>query len=221
MKARFCTLVCASALLTTPALATESQDYSSWYAGVNVQAYVPNSNKVSGTSSGTLDYAGSFTGNNIVIGYRPEALYTPTGDFRFEGEVSSRTFGIHKATADGTVTRDHGTLDVWALMANGYYDLHTSTSFTPFIGGGLGVAAAAFSDDDGFQLKEKASDTALLAGQFTLGVSYVPQAWPHTDWSLAYNYFVTSQPEFLTKTGHIRLDDLSVNGLELGFKYHF
>lgn len=158
---------------------------------------------------------------SLKVGYRPEALYSDQGDVRFEGELGGRGISVHSVEAGGSSTPGKGTLSVGGLLANAYYDFHTQTSFTPYVGAGIGVMGARFSKNPGLGVARKSSRGADLVGQIMVGVSYVPEALPNTDWSIGYDYLRMGSPTFDTATGHLKLDDVSVHSLQLGFKYYF
>ena len=92
------------------------------------------------------------------------------GQFRIEGELSHRTADVDvpDIVYDANVSAS-------SLMANAWYDVDTGTRFTPYIGGGLGVAmvtdeGTVKSSVDGPQPFSN-SDT-VLAYQFGAGVDY-------------------------------------------------
>ncbi len=57
---------------------------------------------------------------------------------------------------------------VYAYMANAFYDFKNSTAFTPYLGGGLGVAHGKFGDGS----TDTTSTDNELAYQLMTGVSY-------------------------------------------------
>jgi len=155
MMNRFaCLLAVAVAGCATAADAAEQDSYSSWYAGIGINTTFPQGNKVSGASTGTIHYQASVTLPDVVFGYRPEALYNTTGDVRFELALLNRSFGLNKVSSGAGDRKPGGDLGVAALMTNVYYDIHTATSFTPFIGAGIGGAGARFSKNPGFSMTD-------------------------------------------------------------------
>jgi len=62
-------------------------------------------------------------------------------DFRVEGEVGYINADLSKVTVPGVgSTNLSGEARVYTLMGNVYYDFRNVTPFTPYLGGGLGVA---------------------------------------------------------------------------------
>jgi opacity protein-like surface antigen len=205
------------------ARAADADGYSAWYAGIGLDVTMPQHDKVKGGATGELKYSTSVTLPDLVVGWRPQGLYGETGDARFELGLLSRGFGVHQAINGSTTSKPGGGLALAALMTSAYYDFHTASSFTPFVGAGVGMAAARFSKNPGFGITDKTSNNAMFAYHLTAGVSYTPQAWPHIDFSLAYDWLGTTRPQFDTGSGsgRVRLDALRANSVEAGFKYHF
>jgi opacity protein-like surface antigen len=199
----------------------ETRPYDSWYAGVNTNLTFAAKNNVSGTSTGSLSHKSGITLPEIVVGYRPQSLYNETGDFRFELELSQKGSKVDKVKTGSTTTKPNSDMYIGGLMANAYYDLHTGTPFTPFVGAGLGAASYTFHHNPGLGITDTTSRDAVLAYQTTVGVSYTPQSLPRTDWSIGYNYYGTDAPSFDTDTGRVDFDRTGTHNIKLGFKYHF
>jgi len=207
----------ASSILATSAFAA-GQD-SPWYAGVSGDMSFPRSTTVTGTTSGNIKYKFS-SGGNIEFGYEPQMLGNATGDVRLEAEGGYHAFGLKDVTHGGvTNSSPTGDLKVMTLMGNAYYDLHTGTSFTPYVGAGVGDAHVTFGRNNGFGATSSSDNR--LGYQFMTGVSYTPASMPHTDWSLGYRYLGTTSPQFTTATGTDKFSAIHASNIELGFKYHF
>jgi len=205
-------LVSAIAIMTTaiPALADGPSD--SWYMSASGDITKPQNSTISGTSTGKVDY-GFSSGGDLAAGYE-------TGPVRGELELGYHALGIKDVTVGaGAKTSATGDMKIPTLMANAYYDLHNSTRFTPYIGGGLGMAHLEFPTGLGYG--NTSGTDNRFAYQGMLGVSYSPESLPATDWSLGYRYLGTSAPQFTSATGHISADSLKTNSVELGFRYHF
>ena len=207
----------ATSFITANAMAA-AQD-NPWYAGASGDITFPRDTTVSGTTSGNIKYKFS-SGGNIEFGYAPQMLNNSVGDVRFEAEGGYHAFGLKEITANGvTNSRPNGDLKVMTLMGNAYYDLHTGTSFTPYVGAGIGDANIHLDKNNGFGMT-KSSDNRL-GYQFMTGVSYTPQCLPKTDWTLGYRFLGTTSPQFTTSTGNVKLDAIHASNIEVGFKYHF
>jgi len=212
----------AVSLLATGFLATNAfaaGQSGPWYVGVSGDLSSPQSTNVTGTTTGNIDYKFS-SGGNIAIGYEPQALKNATGDVRLEAEAGYHAFGLKDVTAGGvTNSNPTGDLKVATLMGNAYYDLHTGTQFTPYVGAGVGEAHIDFARNNGFGATQSSDNR--LGYQFMTGVSYTPALMPKTDWSLGYRYLGTTSPQFTTATGNVKFDAIHASNFEIGFKYHF
>ena len=82
-----------------------------------------------------------------------------------------------------------GYAEALSLMANGYYDFHfTDSSFTPYLGGGVGVASI------GYDIGGYTDAVATLTRQFMAGVGY--DIDPSTALTAGYRYFSGSDADF-------------------------
>ena len=210
---------CALGLMTAASSAFAESNGGSWYAGGSGGMTMPKNSTITGTTAGKADY-GFSSGANLALGYRPEAFMSDTGSVRTEIEGGYHALGLDKVTVGGVVNNNpKGDMKITTVMANAYYDFHTGTSFTPYIGGGIGDAMIDFPKSNGFG-NTKSGDSQF-AYQAMAGVSYTPESMPATDWSVGYRYLGTSSPDFKTAGGHISSDALSTNSVEIGFRYNF
>ena len=204
-------------LMATSALAATSD--TPWYAGMSGDVTFPRNTNVTGTTTGDIKYNFS-SGTSFQLGYQPPMLNSSIGDTRFELEGGYHAFGISKIIAGGvTNTSPNGDLRTTTIMGNVYYDFHTGTQFTPYIGAGLGGANISVAKSNGLGMT-KGSDNEL-AYQFMAGISYTPESMPKTDWSIGYHYLGTTSPQFASNTGHVSFDAISASNIEVGFRYHF
>jgi len=208
----------ASGLMATTAFAARQN--GSWYAGISGDVSTLNSTNVTGATAGdNLKYKFS-SGGNVAVGYEPQMFNNGTGDVRLEVEGGYHAFGLKDVTAGGVEnTSPNGDLRVATLMGNVYYDLHNSTSLTPYIGAGAGDAQINFAKNNGFGATTSSDNR--FAYQFMAGVSYTMPSMPKVDWSLGYRFLGTTSPQFTTTTGDIKLDAIHASNAEIGLKYHF
>jgi opacity protein-like surface antigen len=120
-------------------------------------------------------------------------------DFRVEAEVLYFATEIENTNTD---------IDNLAFMVNGYYDLKTSTKFTPYVGAGIGLAnievdAPAYRNSDN-----------VFAYQALVGVSY--ELDKNSSVTAGYRYFGTQDSEY---NGIKRT--YGKNVLEVGYRYSF
>lgn len=217
MRYLLATAVAAYSLMTVAAFAAGND--GSWYAGASGDVTFPQNSTVTGTTNGNVKY-GFSSGGNVALGYQPRALSSSLGDVRLEVEGGYHALGLKDVTAGGvTNTNPSGDFKVATLMGNAYYDFHTNSQFTPYIGAGIGEAHVSFNKNNGFGMTSSSDDE--LGYQLMTGVSYTPKSMPQTDWSIGYRYLGTTSPKFNTTTGNVKFDSIQASNVELGFKYHF
>ena len=216
---KYLALVGALAVMTAAAPAHADNRGGSWYMGASGDVTKPRNSTITGTSTGTADY-GFSSGGDLAFGYEPEAFNSSTGDVRAEIEGGYHALGLNKVVVGGVPNASpKGDMKIMTIMANAYYDFHTSTPFTPYIGGGVGDAAISFPKGNGFG--NTGGSDRKIAYQAMTGISYTPESMPSTDWSFGYRYLGTGAPQFRTAGGHISSNALSTSSAELGFRYHF
>ena len=154
----------------------------------------------------TLDNSASFSG---AVGYR----FNP--NVCLEGEVSYRKndFGTDLDLGNGPFDFS-GDTKVTTFMANAFYDFANASAFTPYIGGGLGLAhgtAQASGSDGVFVVDADESDNAFVY-QLAAGVSY----------DLTNQFAVTADYRYLdTATFDDIGDDYRAHEIRAGARYTF
>ncbi len=221
MKKLVSTVCLLSSVFCSQAMAADADKYSSWYVGTDLNLSVARDHNVKGTTDGKVSYKPSVSLSDLKVGYRPQALYSDAGDVRFELELLGRSLGVDKVTDASVSSKPKSDLNIGALMANAYYDMHTKTSFTPYIGAGVGYAAYSFHKSPGFGIGKKDDKDSVFAGQLMTGVSYTPQSMPSTTWSLGYNVFMAGKPEFKNAAVNEKFSRTVVSSAQIGFQYHF
>ena len=109
---------------------------------------------------------------------------------RVEAELGYRANDIDKVKTDELGTAANGgDLSTISLMGNAYYDFNTESSFTPFLGAGIGLANIEADTD----LTEKDDDT-VFAYQLAAGGSLA--AGENLNLDIQYRYFATDDPKF-------------------------
>jgi opacity protein-like surface antigen len=109
--------------------------------------------------------------------------YDTGNNVRLEGEITYRGNSI--GSVGGTPVPDK--LSSTAFMANAYYDFTMGESWTPYAGGGVGIARV------NFQSSADVRDV-VLAYQFIIGLGY--SVSPNTVLALDYRYFGVDTPTF-------------------------
>jgi len=127
------------------------------------------------------------------------------GFFRLEGEMSYKRGEITEVTEQTYGTRYvnvDGHLGVFAMMINGFFDLHNESPITPYLGGGVGGASLTLSDTRGVDANIgvrndhifKSDNDVVFAYQAGAGLEVVFTR--HLSLDLGYRYFGTSRASF-------------------------
>ncbi len=126
--------------------------------------------------------------------------------FRVEGELSWRNAEIDKHAINGRSTDVEGKVSSLGLMVNGWYDLHTASRWTPFIGGGIG--GARIQTDYARTSKDDKTDW-VFAYQAGAGLGY--KLNESTTLQAQYRYFTTEEAG---------IED-GVHNMTVGLRYRF
>lgn len=151
-----------------------------------------------------------------MLGWQPEIFDTQEGDVRFELEGAYHAFGLDRVRAN---TDPSGDMKATALMANMYYDWHTDTSLSPYVGVGIGRAHMKFGTGEGLGNSDNGDD--VTAWQAMAGIAYVDASMPNTIWTVGYKYIDFDQPSFSSAGGDIELDPVHEHTIEFGVNYRF
>jgi OOP family OmpA-OmpF porin len=116
--------------------------------------------------------------------------------FRLEGEVTYRDnniSGLSGGQTGGSVIS--GNASSLAFMANGYYDIATGSWWTPYIGGGLGLALDHQTINSTPMPGNVVDGTSSeLAYQAMAGIGY--QITDSLNFAIEYRYFGTTSPTY-------------------------
>lgn len=122
-------------------------------------------------------------------------------NIRVEVELGYSKNDLDKVNILGQSFDLTGDISSLTLFLNGYYDFKNSSSFTPYLGCGIGMAKVEVNDD-GLDVDD--NDT-VFAYKFAVGLGYAVTEKVSLD--VKYSYFGTSDLEFDTATveysGHI------------------
>ena len=129
---------------------------------------------------------------------------------RMEGEFNYRVSDIEKWGSDSA----SGDVKTFGFMLNTYFDINTNTSFTPFIGGGIGVANVDAEIENAALGQKISDDETVFAYQGIVGVAFAINKNSSID--LSYRYYATSDPDFDGVDGEYK-----GNNLMLGIRYSF
>jgi len=156
---------------------------------------------------------------NGQVGYA--GLFIP--QFRVEGEIAYRSNGVNgiQVTPPGTTFSATGHVNSLAFMANGFYDFLNSSSFTSYLGGGIGAARVSLD-----KLAFTAAPSITTSGskwefayQAIAGVRY--NFTPNWDVHADYRYFATLDPKFSFFGAPASSTQYHTHNVMAGISYHF
>jgi outer membrane immunogenic protein len=146
----------------------------------------------------------------VEYAYRTDYSYSPNPNF----------------TNAGIPTKSTSTLNTHTVLVNAFYDIQTGTKFTPFVGGGVGVAindtkttASLLSGASATNYTNSRTEFAWTVGA---GVNYAID----THWSadLAYRYIDLGKVDFGNNTSAAPAQmtgDATSQEVLAGIRYHF
>ena len=66
--------------------------------------------------------------------------------YRFEGELGYQKNGVDNVYSSYGTSNFRGNIEVWSVLANGYYDIYTGGGIKPYLTAGVGAARVQFED---------------------------------------------------------------------------
>ncbi len=193
MKKIILAIACCATLLSISSVAYSAEGL---YVSGNLGLAIPNNSDVTFSDSpgATLTVE-----SNSGLALAGAIGYGLSNNVRLEAEVAYQKNDMDKMKILGVGLDINGDTSSLALLLNGYYDFKNKSAFTPFIGGGIGIAKVNMSDVTLFGLPIGSSDDdTVFAYQVGAGVSYAVNEKVSID--VKYRYFATSDPEFGTST---------------------
>ena len=140
----------------------------------------------------------------IEYDYRTDFGYNPNPNF----------------TNAGIPTKSTNALNTQTVLVNAFYDIDTGTKFTPFVGGGLGVAINDTSGTasllNGSNAVNYSSSNTSFAWALSGGVNYAIDA--HWSVDASYRYIDLGKADFGTNTA-ILSGNVSSNEILAGLRY--
>lgn len=198
--------------------APSTQDVPRWYGALSGHVSFLSDMTLKNGSTGNLKYDTGI-GATASLGYMPEMFDTPSSDVRIELEGGYHLYRVSSSVINAVPATSQGHFRYQTAMANAYYDMKTGTAFTPYIGGGAGVALTSLSDSTA-GTSENQQETRF-AWQLMTGVAYTPSWFPHADVALGYRYFNAGTPTYQIDGNQTKVDDISAHNAEMSVRYHF
>jgi opacity protein-like surface antigen len=198
MNKKMLIISCCAILLalTTTAYGAEESRYVKGNLGLGIVTDIDVINTNLPTSKGKVE-----TQEGIAIS---GAMGYDFVGVRMEAELAYQYNDMDKAT--------EGDIESLAFLGNVYWDLTTASPWSPFLGGGMGLALVNPNGHSGYLPNDHAS---VFAYHFSAGLSY--EISKKAAFDLTYRYFATADPEF---AGGIETDYSSQN-LYAGIRYTY
>ena len=208
-------LLAAAALGAFAALPSAALAHDGWYVSGALGYGGPGDTDVTGTLNGEIQGKGDLR-EKLALGH------AWASGWRLEGELAHR---FNDTGAIGHFENSASDLQTWSGMLNLAYDFHNNSSWTPYVGAGLGWASVSGSFQgydtgtftDGVSTFWNIQDTdQTLAWQLFAGLG-----WALTDQltlDTEYRYFVLSDTDF--EPG-LDMDSVGGHELWLGLRYAF
>jgi len=211
----FIVLVVLLTFSATVAFAKEPWRYLGLNAGAS--GSLRDSENVTSQGSFNLGYDVGPQGS-LVLGYRLPPN-SELGRGRVEFEIGYRKNGIDQiAFTDGTFAAG-GEAIVWNAMLNTFGEVATDSLWTPYLGGGIGVALVSL-DSVTVSKTLVLDDTDLVfAYQIGAGVDY--SISENLSFDLAYRFFATTNPNFKDVNDVDIESEYVFSTLQLGLRYMF
>jgi opacity protein-like surface antigen len=133
-----------------------------------------------GATDTDIALSGYIPGGNILhpASLTPQAPLVAVGpNTAFAGGTG--TFGFAADFVSNFSVADEGKVQTWALMANAWFDIGNSSTFTPYVGGGIGYAISKFDGgavysgvDGSFAWQLGAGVNVAVSDTMSLGLGY-------------------------------------------------
>jgi opacity protein-like surface antigen len=205
------------ALMAASALSGVQADerWPRWYVGLTGDYTYMQDQDISNTSKSSVQMENGW-GVGGEIGYLPSSSMPLVNALRFEAEVTYHENKVSRVNlvGGGQIGSNGANYSTTAYMANMFYDLPTGSNWSPYIGGGMGMASIHLPTNS--NAGNTSSTDNEFAYQGLVGIGYSPDTIPNTQWSLGYRYLATSDAAFGGSTVKY-----STNNVEVGAKFRF
>lgn len=185
-----------------PALAEEYNPVDGYYGSGALALVIP---APGSTVAGGDIHAGQGPGLHAAVGYA------------YRNARAETEFGVFNVNGD-----DSGDLAVYSLMFNVYYDWHTGSPWTPYVGGGVGLAVVEYDTlrPGGPGPGPLNGTDAAFAWQLLTGLEYAFNQ--QSSLYAGYRYFtVANATARIEDDGHTGVRTLPSHQIELGVRYRF
>ena len=198
-------------LLAGGALAQQTNP-KPWYAAVGAGGAWNSDRTLSGGGvSATVSTKTGLTANGAFGRYLDDlrVLRVEVETLYDRSDVSN----INGAHASGDVSNV-------GLMFNFLYDIHTDSSWIPYLGGGIGYSWVSYNDISQNGVTALDDSNSAFSWQFKGGIAY--QFNPSMAITLGYRFYQTNNLSFNDPSGlSVKTGGTKIQNAELGFRFHF
>ena len=200
-------LASAALLVSCAALAPGAANAQFYVSGSAGYLQERDLDVTSGGTTGTFEFDPG-AAINLAVGYK-----LPVG-LRLEGELGYARSSLDKLKVGGTSVPFTGDIDIFTATANAFYDFNTGTAFTPYVGGGIGVAH-----------QDVGTVTAPTLGVAFAGGDSTDFVWlieAGVSYALNRNFSIVPAYRFMQiQDGGSGADDSSFHVFKIGLRYSF
>jgi len=141
------------------------------------------------------------------------------GKFRTEFEIFHRNNNPESAEILGIELDVSGTVKSTSYLFNAIIDIENKSSFTPFLGAGLGIANLNLNNIELLGVEIVDDSTTVFAYKFITGIDYAIS--PAFSVTADYSFFGTSDPKFEDVLGVDFKTEYHTHNINAGIKYNF
>lgn len=209
MNKKLFSIVAAASIMATSAFARTD----TWYVSAHGGADFPTKSKIKDTGTETKFKTGYSIG--AAVGHSFD-------EFRFELEAAYRNAKAKevKFGDTGDISKDvSGSLGIFSLMANAYYDLPVMDQVDLYFGAGIGWANVHANIKENTEPAKIDGSASVMAYQLMFG-----PAWNINDqWtvSLGYRFFGYTNPKLKVDGTKTKFKNNYVNSVELAVRCTF
>lgn len=199
-----------AAVCMTGAAQAEEPRWPNWYVGLHGGVNIMADSEIS-TSAGSsdLDSDEGFLGG-ASFGYVPPTQVPFFNMTRWEMEYTYRS-NNNDSVDDVEI---NGKAKAHSFMGNMFVDFENDTSWTPYVGAGLGMANIEYD------LGNEKDDDNVFAWQLMAGLSFEPKSIPMTVWGIGYRYFDTQDGKYTYAGEPTKIEYVS-HGIEGKVRFRF
>lgn len=189
--------ILAAAMFAAPANAEPR--WPNWYVGLHGGWSMDDEYDATG---GDVETDGGYI-LGASLGYVPPTELPFFNMTRYELEY---TFRSNDVEAPGT-----GEVEAHTAMLNMLVDFDNQTNWTPYVGGGLGMASIELDGED----------DSVFAWQLMAGLDYEPDAMPMTVWGIRYRYLGAQDADITTAGGATTEFEYDNHSVEATARFRF